>query len=106
MITRQMIRQKLPSFSIPYSPSFERVTSREVAKNGVLTKTSVHEVFNPAEADKGVSYRDYLLGNIIALDNPSLLNPCQMVETKSDGISNLKKFNDDVKAAAEKAQSN
>lgn len=88
-----------------YSPSFERVASREVAVNGVLTKTTIYEKFNPADEDKGVCYRDYILNNVLSLDNPALLNPCQMVETKSNGVSNLKKFNDDVKAASEKAQS-
>lgn len=105
MITRQLIRQKLPTFYMEYSPSFERVASREVSVNGVLSKTTVYEKFNPADEDKGVCYRDYILNNVLSLGNPELLNPCQMVESKSNGVSNLKKFNDDVKAASEKAQS-
>lgn len=104
MLSRQIRHQEIPKFEPTYSPQFERVTTRESTRNGSLVKESVFEQFNPADADKGISYLDYSLENIIALDNPSLLNPIQMVETKINGISNLKNFNENVEASQKKAE--
>lgn len=104
MITRQIIKNGVQPFSFPYDTKFTRVSSSQVAENGTLKRVSVIEIYDCAEDDKQFSYRDFALKNILALDNESLLRPIQMQESKSSGVENLAKFNNDVQAATKKAQ--
>lgn len=104
MITRQIIKNNVEPFVFPYSTKMTRVSSTQVAENGQLKRTSVTEVYDCVDDDKQFSYRDFALRNILALDNESLLRPIQMQESKSSGVENLAKFNNDVQAATKKAQ--
>lgn len=104
MICRQVIHFDIPSFSFGYTTKYERVTSSQVAENGSFKRSSVVEVYDPAEDDKQFSYRDFSISNVLALGNPSLLQTVQMQESKSAGIENLSKFNSNVHEAVQKAQ--
>lgn len=104
MICRQIIHSDLPSFSFPYTTKFERVSSTQVAENGSFKRTSVFEEYDCAAEDNQFSFRDFSISNVIALGNENLLKPIQMQESKSAGIENLAKFNNDVQLASQKAQ--
>lgn len=79
--------KKLPRIEAVLCPSYMKLTPIDEVSDGVLVRSSEFRSYNVEDNNKQFSFRDFEIGNIIAVGATNMLKPVSMANHDVAGVA-------------------